>query len=103
MAVERAKTDPDARRDQQRAHRLGVPVAEVRRVIARCNGKCESCEKPVTNVSLVVDHCHKTGRVRGVLCRFCNALEGMLNKQPDRIEKLKAYLDREIARLEGGQ
>lgn len=46
---------------------------------------------------MCVDHCHETGRIRGVLCRFCNALEGILSKQPERVEQVRAYLDREIA------
>jgi hypothetical protein len=98
--IERAKANPEARRDQQRAVRMGVPVSEIRRVIARCEGRCEACPLPLTHAKMCVDHCHETGRIRGVLCRFCNALEGMLNKQPERIALLRAYIDREISRLE---
>lgn len=94
IAMERAKADPEARRDQQRAHRLGVPVAYVRAAIARANGRCEACSLPVTHETICIDHCHETGRIRGVLCRFCNALEGMLNKQKGRVENLLAYLKR---------
>jgi hypothetical protein len=97
---ERARGNPEARRDEQRACRLGASVAEVRDAIQRAAGKREACGKAVTHASLCVDHCHTTGRVRGVLCRFCNALEGMLNKQADRVALLRAYLDREIERRE---
>ncbi|MGH7177010.1 MAG: endonuclease domain-containing protein, partial [Tepidisphaeraceae bacterium] len=45
------------------------------------------------------DHDHATGKIRGVLCRFCNALEGMLNKQPERILKLVIYLERKGTRV----
>lgn len=38
-------------------------------------GQCALC--PSTN-DLVVDHCHKTGRIRGVLCRMCNLRLGHL-------------------------
>lgn len=97
-AIRRAQNNPEARRDEQRAFRLGVPVADVRAAIARAAGHCEACSTTVTHASLVVDHDHASGHVRGVLCRFCNALEGMLNKQADRVAKLRGYLDREIAR-----
>jgi hypothetical protein len=40
------------------------------------SGKCavESCRREVA----VVDHCHRTGRVRGLLCRGCNAAIGFV-------------------------
>lgn len=102
ISMERAKENPEARRDQQRAHRLGVPVGEVRAAIARAGGRCEACSRPITHAEMCIDHCHESGRIRGVLCRFCNALEGMLNKQAGRVEQVLDYLkraeDRYIAR-----
>ncbi len=103
LTIERQKANPEARRDHGRAQRIGVPVAQVRAAIAAAGGMCEACSKPVTHASLVVDHCHVTGLVRGVLCRFCNALEGILNKNADRIEQIRAYLSREIAKREQSQ
>ena len=93
-AIERSKEDPEARRDQQRASRLKVPVAQVRLAIARCNGKCECCSMPLSHREMCVDHDHETGKIRGVLCLFCNALEGMLNKKKERVQQLLSYLER---------
>jgi hypothetical protein len=39
-----------------------------------------------------VDHCHKTGRVRGLLCGSCNRALGLLGESIERIEGLKKYL-----------
>ena len=44
---------------------------------------------------LVVDHDHKTGAFRGILCRQCNAALGMLNDDPVLIRKLLVYLEDE--------
>lgn len=102
-AIDRAAANPDARRDEQRAWRLGVSVGDVRRVIAESGDRCGACSTPLVNAEMCVDHDHATGALRGVLCRFCNALEGMLNKQAGRVEFVQAYLaryiDREIQRL----
>ncbi|MFB7366858.1 endonuclease VII domain-containing protein [Streptomyces hydrogenans] len=40
-----------------------------------------------------VDHCHKTGRVRGVLCLNCNIGLGLLKESPDRMLRAIAYLE----------
>ena len=45
-------------------------------------GICPLCNRDMDTVisrNKVVDHDHKTGQIRGVLCRNCNALEGKLN------------------------
>jgi len=39
-----------------------------------------------------VDHCHQTGRFRGVLCSGCNTALGLLGDDPARIRALLAYL-----------
>ena len=44
-------------------------------LIARSGGRCEICSKqPPAGQNLSVDHDHKTGKVRGLLCRSCNSL-----------------------------
>lgn len=48
---------------------------------------CGNCRR------LVIDHCHETGRLRGILCIFCNRLVGLLEKYGDRIAKARIYLE----------
>jgi len=46
------------------------------------------------NASAVhVDHCHETGRVRGVLCFNCNSAIGKLGDDPDAVRRAAAYLE----------
>jgi len=40
-----------------------------------------------------VDHCHQTGRVRGVLCFNCNSAIGKLGDDPDAVRRAAAYLE----------
>lgn len=92
------KAHPEQRRDYMRACKFGVPVEVIRQLILRSDGKCESCAKPLLHSQTCIDHDHATNLIRGVLCRFCNALEGMLNKQMDRVSLLHLYLERHALR-----
>ena len=40
-----------------------------------------------------VDHCHETGRLRGVLCFNCNSAIGKLGDDPDTLRRAIAYLE----------
>jgi len=42
---------------------------------------------------LVIDHCHKTGNIRGRLCNNCNSALGLLKDDPFFLKKAAAYLE----------
>jgi hypothetical protein len=60
-------------------------------------GKCASCGRPPSDEDrggrLAVDHDHRTGRVRGLLCVRCNTALGLLREDRDVITMLWKYLD----------
>jgi hypothetical protein len=57
-------------------------------LMGQSGGLCNICQKPEAmqyrgnRKHLCVDHCHDTGRVRGVLCHNCNWFAGMCEKDP---------------------
>jgi Recombination endonuclease VII len=58
-------------------------------------GVCALCRKPGRigrNGKFYVDHCHDTGRVRGLLCRPCNTSLGILGDSPEKMERVMDYL-----------
>jgi hypothetical protein len=56
-------------------------------------GKCKICgNKPTTQRGLHVDHCHKSGVVRGLLCHGCNTGLGNMKEDPEILLKAIAYL-----------
>jgi hypothetical protein len=59
-------------RRRPRAAQLGVTDAEYDRLLAAQGGGCAICGNPPKTRRLHVDHDHKTGRVRGLLCHRCN-------------------------------
>lgn len=57
------------------------------------NGLCPVChQKP--NDKLHIDHCHKTGKVRGLLCRKCNLGLGYFEDDILRLENAIKYLQK---------
>lgn len=52
---------------------------------------CEICGK--TLVRLVIDHNHKTGKLRGVLCVSCNAALGGFMDDSELLRTAAAYLE----------
>ena len=53
---------------------------------------CEVCSRPLTKVC--IDHCHTSGRVRGVLCNNCNTALGLVGDNVATLTKLIQYLER---------
>jgi hypothetical protein len=60
-------------------------------MVAAQNGACKVCNEVPTE-TLRVDHCHVTGRVRGLLCRKCNTGLGMLRDSVAIVASALEYL-----------
>jgi hypothetical protein len=68
----------------------GITEAERDAMVASQMGLCVICLKAP---AVHVDHCHQTGRVRGVLCFNCNSAIGKLGDDPDAVRRAAAYLE----------
>lgn len=54
--------------------------------------KCAICRKTPKNHNLAIDHCHNTGKIRGLLCRTCNSAIGFLKDDPILVRRALDYL-----------
>ncbi|MCX5379288.1 endonuclease VII domain-containing protein [Streptomyces sp. NBC_00091] len=70
--------------------KYGITEAERDQMIAAQGGLCCLCLRAP---AVHVDHCHTTGRVRGVLCFNCNVGLGLLKENPDRFRRAAAYVE----------
>lgn len=72
----------------------GLTLEEFRIMEAAQNGVCAICfEKNERGMLLSVDHDHKTGKVRGLLCSSCNLIVGIIETtNPDILERMKQFL-----------
>ncbi len=62
-------------------------------MLIACDGKCEICGGSDRDRLLAVDHCHETGRVRGLLCGNCNHSLGKVKDNPSTLRKMADYLE----------
>lgn len=71
-----------------------LSIKEYDELYAEAGGKCQCCgiEEIKLNKRLAVDHCHETGKIRGLLCSKCNTALGQLNDNLDTIASLYSYL-----------
>lgn len=62
--------------------------------VKKQKGRCAVCRLPesVIGKSLSVDHCHKTGKVRGLLCNACNRALGFFRDNPTSLRRAIVYL-----------
>ena len=78
-----------------RLRAYGITLADYERMFAEQGGVCGICKKFRVSKShprLNVDHDHKTGRVRGLLCWMCNRGIGLLGDSRERILSAAEYL-----------
>ena len=62
-------------------------------LINRSQGLCEVCNNPMGD-KRCIDHDHKTGEIRGVLCNKCNTALGLVGDDVATLTKLIQYLER---------
>jgi|ERR1035437_911507 hypothetical protein len=91
--------DPETQRLKQRARGLkkkyGIAMADYDRMLEEQGGGCAFCfRKPAEGKYLHVDHCHVTGKVRGLLCHQCNWYLGTIEEDRQILARIVTYLDK---------
>lgn len=83
-------------------HNYGITLDQYNILAELQNNKCKVCLKEETAKAtgkdrkikrLAVDHCHRTGKVRGLLCQKCNQALGLLHEDERTIKNLLEYLN----------
>lgn len=99
----RATRGDEWARQRNRQHKLklyyGISAEDYDRMLDAQGGRCAICggtqtEADVRKRHLSVDHCHATGRVRGLLCESCNFGLGKFRDDPALLAAALEYLQR---------
>lgn len=88
--------------NQKIAHHLHkrykISYLEWRRMFEEQNFSCKTCDTPVS-MELgnspsrgVVDHCHESGKVRGILCHNCNRALGLVKDNPETLQRMIEHI-----------
>lgn len=99
-AAERAREwrekNPERERDNGRKSRYGMAKGAYAEMLAAQEHKCAICRSPDPGGrgSFHVDHCHSTGRIRGLLCHGCNVSIGHFQNDPNILRAAIDYLNR---------
>ncbi len=80
--------------------KFGITLEIYQEMLIKQNGVCAICKqeeksfhsKSKLPIKLAVDHCHRTGKIRGLLCRSCNQGLGIFKDDINRFEMAIEYL-----------
>jgi hypothetical protein len=77
-------------------NKYGITIEGYDRLLAAQGGRCAICGSTETKSNarkhFCIDHDHKTGEIRGLLCMTCNSGIGGLNDDPSLVLAALAYL-----------
>jgi hypothetical protein len=90
----RNRYDLEKQRTYLLKKKYGITPEKYDKMLSEQDYKCYICHTHEDKLdrSLAVDHCHKTGKVRGLLCGNCNRFLGQIDDNIDTAERLLNYL-----------
>ena len=80
--------------DRKAANKFGIPLEQVQEL--RSITHCEICGVELQHYQkggACIDHCHTTGKVRGILCSSCNKALGHFYDNPATLQQAILYLE----------
>jgi hypothetical protein len=72
--------------------KYGITLEQYEAMFNEQKGVCYICKSESLNRRLSVDHCHKTGKIRRLLCDKCNMTLGLVNDSQELLKQFIFYL-----------
>jgi hypothetical protein len=84
-------------KERERYRHYGICNTKYDEMLTAQHGACAICKCTLNSTrytKLAIDHDHKTGKVRGLLCVNCNTGIGLFKDSPIRLSNAISYLER---------
>jgi sulfur transfer complex TusBCD TusB component (DsrH family) len=99
---------PKCNRNRAIKHKFNITQQQYDEILLAQNGVCALCGKPETKIShkshkvlpLAIDHDHKTGKIRGLLCDDCNVMLGRAKDEAEVLRKAANYIEQNRAQID---
>ena len=72
-------------------NKYGITLEQKNKMIEDQHGRCAICKTEFDRTAYV-DHCHKTDKIRGILCNKCNSGLGMFDDNAEILARAIDYL-----------
>ena len=100
-SADKYKDSPKGKQNNRKQHlknTYGLSPDEFEEMLVTQGNRCWICHRQFTGtnsstLSACVDHCHGTGKIRGLLCRSCNGALGGFRDNPALLTRAIAYLE----------
>ena len=89
----RSRFDKDKSRIAKALNTYNMTHDEFEAFTTKHNGTCNICGVKESGRRHAIDHDHKTGEVRGLLCSGCNTSLGFMKDSPELLRKAAKYLE----------
>jgi len=94
---------PDRIKNSDLKKSFGITLQDYQRMAEAQNYQCAICGELETGTDkqgvprrMPVDHCHATGKIRGLLCSACNKALGGFRDRPDLLRKAAGYVEKHL-------
>ena len=100
IAKERYQKDPQVAAKKRFTYKLkreyDISFEQYELMKESQNNTCGICKSPLqTSNEVHIDHCHSSGKVRGILCRWCNLGLGHFKDSVDNLKSAQKYLQKQ--------
>lgn len=82
----------EQRKSYELKYTYGITINDFNDMFEEQEGRCAACGDKFFDIVPHVDHCHNSGKVRGLLCPPCNKAMGLVGDNVEILEKLALYL-----------
>ena len=100
---EKEKSNPNYKnwgRKSKLKNNFNLTLEQYDEMFEEQNGMCACCNthQSSLSISLAVDHCHTTGKIRKLLCNRCNLLLGNADESVELLENIIKYINKHCSK-----